>query len=331
MTEPERGALAKILTRKACPTCHGGRLKAEVLACQIEGRNIADCGAMEPGDLIAFLREIDAQEAVSVIDTLIDRLQALIDLGLDYLTLDRETPSLSGGESQRIKMVRYLGSSLSDIAYIFDEPSTGLHPRDVHQVTELMNRLRGRGNSVLIVEHDPDVVAIADEVIDVGPGAGPDGGQIVFQGTLDELRRSETRTAKAFTQPRSLRAKIREPKGQLQIRNASLHNLHEVSADMPLGVLAVIVGVAGSGKSTLTNSILARRYPEIVCIDQSALGGISPFDTRDLHRHSGPYPRPVCQSQRRSRRPVQQQLCGSMPGLSRPRSHPHRFGVHGYR
>jgi excinuclease UvrABC ATPase subunit len=244
-----------------------------VLACKIKGRNIADCSAMELDDLIAFLRTIDAPETASVVAMLIDRLEAMIGLGLDYISLDRETPTLSGGESQRVKMVRHLGSSLADIAYILDEPSTGLHPRDVYQVTELLTRLRDKGNSVLIVEHYPDVVAVADHIVDLGPGAGPDGGKIIFEGTLEQLRRSSTKTAKALSKPRSLRKSPRQPSNWLKVRGATLYNLKNVDIDIPLGILTVVAGVAGSGKSTLTNSVLARRYPEIVCIDQSALGG----------------------------------------------------------
>lgn len=273
LSEAEREALPKVTRRKSCPACRGARLKPEVLACKIKGRNIADCAAMELNELIAFLRTIDAPETESVVATLIDRLEAMVGLGLDYLSLDRETPTLSGGESQRIKMVRHLGSSLSDIAYIFDEPSSGLHPRDVHQVTDLLTRLRNKGNSVLVVEHDPDVIAVADHVVDVGPGAGREGGRIVFEGSLRELRRSSTKTAKAFSARRSLRESPRKASGWLKIRGATLHNLRNVDVDIPLGILTVVAGVAGSGKSTLTRSILARRYPEIVCIDQSALGG----------------------------------------------------------
>jgi excinuclease UvrABC ATPase subunit len=273
LREAEREALQRVTAPKPCPSCQGGRLKPDVLACKIKGRNIADCAEMEPDELIAFLRTIDAPETESVVATLIDRLQAMIGLGLDYISLGRETPTLSGGESQRIKMVRHLGSSLSNIAYIFDEPSSGLHPRDVHQVTELLTRLRDKGNSVLIVEHDPDVIAVADYIVDIGPGAGPDGGRIVFEGTLQELRRSSTKTAKAFSKPRSLREAPRKASNWLKVRGATLHNLKNVDVYIPLGILTVVAGVAGSGKSTLTKSVLARRHPEIVCIDQSALGG----------------------------------------------------------
>lgn len=273
MTDDEREALARIVKSGLCPACGGGRLKPEVLACKIEGKNIAHCADMEIDDLIGFLGNLTAPETATVVATLIDRLEAMIGLGLDYLSLSRETPSLSGGESQRVKMVRHLGSSLSDIAYIFDEPSTGLHPRDVHQVTELLARLRDKGNSVLVVEHDPDVIAVADHVIDVGPDAGEGGGTVVFQGSLAQLRRAATKTAKAFSARRSLKERPRSARGALKVRGAKHHNLQDVEVDFPLGTLTVVAGVAGSGKSTLTRSVLARRYPEIACIDQSALGG----------------------------------------------------------
>lgn len=268
----EREALARVRTRLSCPDCGGGRLKAEVLASKIKGRNIADCAAMEIDELIGFLKTLHVAEMGTAVAALIDRLEAMIGLGLDYLSLDRETPSLSGGESQRVKMVRHLGISLSDIAYIFDEPSTGLHPRDVHQVTELLARLRDKGNSVLVVEHDPDVITIADHVIDMGPGAGRDGGRVMFEGTLPELLNADTMTARALAAPRVMRSELLAPKGWLQIRGATLHNLRGVDVDVPLGVMTAVVGVAGSGKSSLT-TVLARQHSEIVRIDQSALGG----------------------------------------------------------
>lgn len=273
LPEAQRAALDQVVMRQTCPACGGGRLRPEVLASRIAGRNIAECAAMEIGDLIAFLGEVQAGEAAPVVAALIDRLKAMMGLGLDYLSLDRETPTLSGGESQRIKIVRHLGSSLSDIAYIFDEPSTGLHPRDVHQVAELLRRLRDKGNSVLVVEHDPDVIAIADHVVDMGPGAGRNGGQVVFAGALDGLRKSGGVTGRALARPRKLRDAVRRPSERIAIRDATCHNLHGVDVDIPLGVLTVVVGVAGSGKSTLTGAVLARQHPEIVRIDQGALGG----------------------------------------------------------
>lgn len=273
LSDADRQTLRRVLTQGPCPACHGTRLKPEVLDSRIDGRNIAECSAMSLDELIGFLRQLSQPETAAVVAALIERLEAMIGLGLDYLSLDRETPTLSGGESQRVKMVRHLGSSLSDIAYIFDEPSTGLHPRDVHQVTELLVRLRDKGNSVLVVEHDPDVIAIADHIVDVGEGAGRSGGRIVFQGTLDELRRAKTKTARAFSNPRRLRSDVRTPTGRLAVRGATIRNLNGVSVDIPLGVLTVIAGVAGSGKSTLAREVLVRHYPEIVCIDQSGLGG----------------------------------------------------------
>ncbi|AKU95543.1 Excinuclease ABC subunit A [Labilithrix luteola] len=273
LSKPERDALSRIVRREPCPACGGGRLNARILACRVRGKNIADCAAMEVGDLRDFVRSLDVPEVATVVSAMADRLHHMVNIGLDYLALDRETASLSGGESQRVKMVRHLGSSLSDIAYIFDEPSIGLHPRDVHQLTDLLTRLRDNGNTVLVVEHDPDVIAIADHVIDIGPNAGADGGRIVFEGSVDALATASTTTARALAKPRALKTRPRHASGYLQIENASMFNVSNVSVRIPLGVITVVVGVAGSGKSTLVHRILPRLHPNVVRIDQSALGG----------------------------------------------------------
>ena len=273
LTPAERAAVARVVMRGPCPSCQGGRLNERVLASRVGGKNIADYAAMEMDDLLAQVRAIDAREVETVVAAIVDRLNHMVNIGLDYLSLDRETASLSGGESQRVKTVRHLGSSLSDIAYIFDEPSIGLHPRDVHQLTDLLKRLRDKGNSVLVVEHDPDVIAIADHVVDMGPHAGRNGGQVVFEGPLEALYAAGTLTSNAIAKRRSLKGQVRRASGFLEIRDASMFNVSRVNVRVPLGLLTVVAGVAGSGKSTLVDRILPRIHPHIVRIDQGALGG----------------------------------------------------------
>jgi excinuclease UvrABC ATPase subunit len=275
LSADEQAALARVVVRGACPECHGARLNARVRSCKLAGKNISDCASMEAGELMSFVRGIDSPEMRTVVTATAEKLQSMIDIGLDYLSLDRGTADLSGGESQRIKMIRHLGSSLADIAYILDEPSVGLHARDVHQLGELLVRLRDKGNTVLVVEHDPDVIAIADHVIDMGPGAGATGGEVVFQGTVAELGRGATATGRALRARREVNRQPRTPSGAIAIRNQSLFNVHELSVDIPLGVLTVVAGVAGSGKSTLVDRLVPRVEPEVVRIDQSPLAGSS--------------------------------------------------------
>jgi len=194
------------------------------------------------------------------------------DIGLEYLSLNRETDTLSGGESQRVKMVKHLGSSLVDVMYIFDEPSVGLHPRDVHRLNELLQKLRDKGNTVIVVEHDPDVIKVADHIVDVGPHAGSAGGQIVFEGAYADLLRADTLTGRHLQQMLPLKDKVRQARGQLPIRNARANNLQDVNVDIPVGVLTVITGVAGSGKSSLIDEVFLPKHPEAIVIDQSAVG-----------------------------------------------------------
>lgn len=263
----------RIVTRGQCPLCHGARLQASVLNCTINGRSIADCAAMQVTDLIPFMRAIDAPAAATVVSAILERLESLIGIGLGYLSLNRETSTLSGGESQRVKMVRHLGSSLTDITYIFDEPSVGLHPRDVHRLNRLMQQLRDKGNTVLVVEHDPDVIAIADHIVDMGPEAGSKGGRIVYEGSLEGLAASGTLTGRHLGHRPPLNRSPRHPQGWLAIKRASLHNLKDVSVNIPKGVLTAVTGVAGSGKSSLVNGVLPDFYPEAVFIDQGSLRG----------------------------------------------------------
>ncbi|WML32934.1 excinuclease ABC subunit UvrA [Clostridium sp. OS1-26] len=260
-----------VVARGVCPLCKGARLKEEILECKIKGKNIADCTRMQVSDLINFMETIKEPSACTMVEAIINRLEHLNSVGLGYLSLGRETATLSGGESQRIKMVRQLGSSLTDITYIFDEPSIGLHPHDVNRINNLLRLLRDKGNTVLIVEHDPDVIKIADHVIDMGPKAGTKGGNIMYEGGVEGLLKADTLTGKFLNYTASLKESTREPKGWLSIKHASLHNLKEVSVDIPVGALTVVTGVAGSGKSTLINQVLPQYYPEAIFIDQGTI------------------------------------------------------------
>lgn len=266
-----REAIEQVVAETACPLCHGGRLNQEALSCKINGTSIADCTRMQVNELIVFLESIEDPAAATIVDTCITRLQQLLLVGIGYLTMDRETATLSGGESQRIKMVRQLGSSLTDLTYIFDEPSIGLHPHDVHNMNRLLLQLRDKGNTVIIVEHDPDVIRIADHIIDMGPRAGLAGGTIVYEGNWEGLRHADTLTGKCLRQRARLKSEVREPTGWLHIRDATLHNLKQVSVSIPTGVLTAVTGVAGSGKSTLINQVLPGVYPEAVIINQDMI------------------------------------------------------------
>lgn len=271
-SERTQKMVAPFITEGTCSSCHGARLSQAALSCRINGRNIAELSAMEVGQLIRTIREIEDPAAAPVVKSLAERLQHLVDIGLDYLTLDRETDTLSGGESQRVKMVKHLSGSLVDVTYIFDEPSVGLHPRDVHRLNELLEKLRDKGNTVIVVEHDPDVIKLADHIVDVGPHAGSRGGNIVYEGSFQGLLESGTLTGTHMKRPLKLKQDCRPSSGQLPIQNASLHNLQNVSVDIPTGILTVVTGVAGSGKSTLINDVFLSQHPDTIVIDQSAIG-----------------------------------------------------------
>lgn len=265
-------ALKRVVTNGPCPVCKGARLNQNVLKCVIQGKNIADCAAMQINDLRIFLTSVTEKKARTIIAETTERLQSLIDIGLGYLSLDRQTGTLSGGESQRIKMVKHLGSSLSDLMYIFDEPSTGLHPSNVHKLNTLLKQLRDKGNTVLVVEHDPDVIAIADHIVDMGPGAGVHGGEVVYEGTLAEFRHAKTLTARFLHRHLALKLHPRIANdGFLSLKDATLHNLDHVSVDIPKGILTVVTGVAGSGKSSLIHGVLSAQHPEAITIDQGAI------------------------------------------------------------
>lgn len=275
MSERTQKQIEPFISMGPCPACKGARLNQAVLKSKINGHNIAEMSAMEISELIKTVKSIKEPAAKSVVDTLAQRLQYLIDIGLEYLSLNRETSTLSGGESQRIKMVKHLSGSLVDVMYIFDEPSVGLHPRDVHRLNELLVKLRDKGNTVLVVEHDPDVIKGADHVVDVGPLAGSGGGNIVYKGDFAGLLKSNTLTGKHMQRTLPVKEKVRTPTGKLAISKAKVNNLQNVSVNIPTGVLTVVTGVAGSGKSSLINEVFVRQHPEAIVIDQSAVGANS--------------------------------------------------------
>ncbi|MFD0478244.1 ATP-binding cassette domain-containing protein [Nonomuraea thailandensis] len=257
-----------------CGRCGGARLNAAALASRIGGHNLAGYCAMEVSDLIEVLERLDDPVAESAVESL-RRIEAI---GLGYLSLGRETPTLSGGEAQRLKTVRNLGSSLTGMTYIFDEPSVGLHPRDVHRLGDLLVELRDKGNTVLVVEHSRDLIELADHVVDLGPGAGTEGGRVVFEGTVAGLVAGGTLTGRMLRRVTRLKERVREPSGWLTVAGASAHNLKDVTVRVPLGVLTAVTGVAGSGKSTLMRRELVARHPETILIDQSAIAA-SPRST----------------------------------------------------
>lgn len=255
-----------------CPDCKGKRLNEQALSCRINGLNIDDMCRMEFSALREELGKISDKRAASIVEQLTASLDRMIDIGLPYLSMNRESSTLSGGEAQRLKLVRYMGSSLCGMIYIFDEPSTGMHPRDVHRMSRLLKNLRDKGNTVLVVEHDKDIISIADEVIDIGPLAGKNGGQVMFQGSYEQLLKSGTITGNALSAEVHVKEWVRTPKGFLPIRGANTHNLKNVDVDIPLGILTVVTGVAGSGKSSLIRDVFAKEYKDqVVLIDQSSI------------------------------------------------------------
>jgi excinuclease UvrABC ATPase subunit len=255
-----------------CPLCHGARLNQAALSSKIAGMNIAEMSSLEIEELVKVLESIDADAiAKPILASLLKRLKQMVAIGLGYLSLDRETTTLSGGESQRVKMVRHLSSSLMDMMYIFDEPSIGLHPRDVYRLNDMLQQIRDKGNTVLVVEHDRDVIHTADHIVDVGPKAGSHGGEIVYEGSYEGLLSANTLTGKFLKHEMELKTKVRKPTGQMAIKDATLHNLKHVTVNIPTGVLTAVTGVAGSGKSTLINEVFLSQHPNAVVIDQEAL------------------------------------------------------------
>jgi excinuclease ABC A subunit len=272
MSERTQKSVEPYMTFGPCSLCKGARLSQATLSCKIDGYNIADFSAMEVDELIGVLKAIEDPVAAPMVRTLTERLQHLVDIGLEYLSLDRATDTLSGGESQRVKVVKHLNGSLVDVMYVFDEPSVGLHPRDVHRLNELLEKLRDKGNTVIVVEHDPDVIKVADYLVDMGPYAGSEGGQVVYEGNFAGLLKADTLTGNHLHHTRPLKDKFRQATGVLPIAHARVNNLKDVSVNIPTGVLTVITGVAGSGKSSLINEAFLRQHREAVVIDQSAVG-----------------------------------------------------------
>lgn len=266
-----RAFVERAVVFAVCPDCDGTRLTAAARSSLIAGRSIADVCAMEIRDLAEWVRALDEPSVTPLLTALSATLDSFVRIGLGYLSLDRPTGTLSGGESQRTKMIRHLGSSLTDVTYVFDEPTVGLHPHDIARMNELLLQLRDKGNTVLVVEHKPEVIAIADHVVDLGPGAGSDGGEIVFEGSVEHLRRADTLTGRHLDDRSALKDTVRTPSGTLPIRGAAANNLRDVDVDIPLGVLVALTGVAGSGKSSLVREITGR--DDVVAIDQAAIKG----------------------------------------------------------
>jgi excinuclease UvrABC ATPase subunit len=262
----------RAITFQTCPECKGTRLSQEALSSKIRGKNIAELAQMQISDLAEWLRGLDEPGVAPLVGGLQHLLDSFQDIGLGYLSLDRPAGTLSGGEAQRTKMIRHLGSSLTDVTYVFDEPTIGLHPHDIERMNQLLLQLRDKGNTVLVIEHKPETIAIADHVIDLGPGAGTAGGTICFEGTVDGLRGSDTTTGHHLDDRASLKESVRKSTEALEIRGASTHNLQDVDVDVPLGMLCVITGVAGSGKSSLIQGSVAQQ-DDVVVVDQGAIRG----------------------------------------------------------
>ena len=267
-----RRFVERAVTFTTCPDCKGTRLSKEALSAKIKGKNIADLCSMQISDLAEWIRELDEPSVAPLVAGLQHLLDSFVEIGLGYLSLDRPAGTLSGGEAQRTKMIRHLGSSLTDVTYVFDEPTIGLHPHDIERMNNLLLQLRDKGNTVLVVEHKPETIEIADHVVDLGPGAGSGGGEVVFQGSIAELRDSDTTTGRHLDDRADLKPEVREAADALAVRKASTNNLQNVSVDIPLGVLCVITGVAGSGKSSLIHGSVAGQE-DVVVIDQAAIKG----------------------------------------------------------
>jgi excinuclease ABC A subunit len=267
-----RAFVERAVTFTACPECGGTRLSEAARSSRINGINIAEVCAMQISDLAGWIDGLDEPSVAPLLAALRQTLDSFVEIGLGYLSLDRPSGTLSGGEAQRTKMVRQLGSSLTDVTYVFDEPTIGLHPHDIQRMNDLLLRLRDKGNTVLVVEHKPEVIAIAEHAVDLGPGAGPAGGEVVFEGTVEGLRASGTLTGRHLDDRARLKPSLRTPSGVLEVRGASTHNLQDVDVDIPLGVLVVVTGVAGSGKSSLVQGSVSGREG-VVSIDQGAIRG----------------------------------------------------------
>jgi excinuclease UvrABC ATPase subunit len=320
-----RAFVERAVTFTTCPECEGTRLSAEARSSKIKRKSIADLCAMQIDDLAEWVGALNNKSVAPLLAVLRNTLDSFVEIGLGYLSLDRASGTLSGGEAQRLKMIRQLGSSLTDVTYVFDEPTIGLHPHDIQRMNELLLQLRDKGNTVLVVEHKPETIAIADHVIDLGPGAGADGGNVCFEGTVKGLRRSKTVTGRHLDDRASLKETVRESTEALEVRGADTNNLRKVDVDIPLGVLTVLTGVAGSGKSSLIDGSVAGR-DGVVSVDQAPIRG-----SRRSNPAARPDPQRVRQEERRQAGPVQRQLRRRLPGLQRRRRHLHRPGGDGRR
>ncbi|MGI6878150.1 ATP-binding cassette domain-containing protein [Microbacterium sp. gxy059] len=269
-----RAFVDRAVAFQSCPDCGGTRLAEPARSSTIRGIHIGEACAMQVTDLLAWVRDLDEPGAATLLGSLEALLQSFVDIGLGYLSLDRASGTLSGGEAQRLKMITHLGSPLTDVTYVFDEPTAGLHPHDIQRMNDLLRQLRDKGNTVLVVEHKPETISIADHVVDVGPGAGGAGGEICFTGAVDDLRRADTVTGRHLDDRARLKSEVRTPTGALELRGASSHNLQDVDVDIPTGVLVALTGVAGSGKSSLVSETLAGR-DGVVFVDQTAIKGSS--------------------------------------------------------
>src|SRR5690349_14564449 len=267
-----RAFVERAVTFTTCPDCDGTRLSKEARSSKIDGINIADACAMEIRDLAEWVRGLNEPSVAPLLIALGETLDSFVEIGLGYLSLDRPSGTLSGGEAQRTKMIRQMGSALTDVTYVFDEPTVGLHPHDIQRMNDLLLQLRNKGNTVLVVEHKPEAIAIADHVVDLGPRAGTEGGEVVFEGTVDGLRTSDTVTGRHLDDRASLKPSVRTSAGALEVRGAGTHNLRDVDVDVPLGVLVVVTGVAGSGKSSLIHGSVSGR-DGVVTVDQTAIRG----------------------------------------------------------
>ena len=324
-----RAFVERAVTFSTCPDCGGTRLNEAARSSKIDGISIADACAMQISDLARWVRSLDEPSVAPLLASLGDSLDAFVEMGLGYLSLDRPAGTLSGGEAQRTRMIRNLGSALTDVTYVFDEPTIGLHAHDVQRMNALLRRLRDKGNTVLVVEHDPEVIRVADHVVDMGPGAGPHGGAIVFEGSVDDLIASGTATGRHLEVRQELKPEPRHSRGSIPIRNARLHNLQDVSVDVPLGVFVAVTGVAGSGKSSLIHGSLPRTDPSVTVIDQAAIRGSRRSNPATYTGHPRPDPDRVREGQRRQAGPVQCELRGCLPELQRPGQDLYQPGVHG--
>jgi excinuclease UvrABC ATPase subunit len=267
-----RAFVDRVVRFSPCPACDGTRLSDEARSAKIKGKSIADLCRMQISDLAEWTKGLKEKSVAPLVQSLQENLDSFVEIGLGYLSLERASGTLSGGEAQRVKMIRQLGSSLTDVTYVFDEPTAGMHPHDIERMNGLLIRLRDKGNTVLVVEHKPEVIAIADHLVDLGPGAGSGGGEVCFEGTFAGLKRSKTITGRHLEDRASVKDEVREPEGQLEIRGADTNNLRNIDVDIPLGVLTVITGVAGSGKSSLIDGSVAGREG-VVTVDQSPIRG----------------------------------------------------------